>query len=193
MSERDLEALERRLRTLPPLLDVPPSLVDRSTAAAAEDRPVPSTRRRSDWPRLPRRWTIAGGALAACAVVALVAVVAMAPSGHTTYQRIATLTGAGDASGYVGVGASHGATEPVIVSVRHLHPAPAGSYYEISFQTGSKPVPGAVFNVDSSGSAVVHLNAPAHTTWVRCWVRRRSVSDTSTGTVVLSATADRAA
>jgi len=55
MNEPDLQALERRLHTLPPLLDVPPSLVAPSIQAAVADptgtRPAP--RRSRGW---SRRW-----------------------------------------------------------------------------------------------------------------------------------------
>ena len=50
MSEQDLEALERRLRTLPPLLDVPPSLVAPSVRGRVRepDRPRARFQRRAD-------------------------------------------------------------------------------------------------------------------------------------------------
>ena len=69
------------------------------------------------------------------------------PGGHAR-----DLTGAGDASGYVAVGPSTGATEPVVVTIAHLDPAPADAYYQISFQTRGKPVPGAIFNPACSNS-----------------------------------------
>ena len=53
MNEPDLEALERRLRTLPPLLDVPPSLVAPSVRAAVADPDSPAPIRRA--PRRSRR------------------------------------------------------------------------------------------------------------------------------------------
>jgi hypothetical protein len=189
VNDPDLQALERRLRTLPPLLSVPPDLVDRSMATGVAGRAwrssISEARRRPL--RLPRRWAVAGGSAAACLMLTLAAVLVVAVGGNTRYSRIANLSGAGHASGYVAVGPADGTTEPVIVSVAHLRPASPGSYYEISFQTQGKPVPGAVFNVGANGSAVVHLNAPAHTRWVRCWVTRRSVGGSTPGTVVMSA------
>jgi hypothetical protein len=120
--------------------------------------------------------------LAVCGVAALLAVAIVTLPQQASYQRIANLTGPGNASGYVAVGPSAGATEPVVVSVAHLHPAPAGSYYQVSFQTRGRPVPGAVFDVAANGTAVVRLNAPAHTRFVRCWVT------TAAGTVVMKGT-----
>ncbi|HEY3766345.1 MAG TPA: hypothetical protein VGL44_14395, partial [Gaiellales bacterium] len=72
MNDPDLEALERRLRTLPPLLDVPPSLVAPSVQAAVVDPESPhrtgrAPRRSRRW---SRRWSVAGvvGTAAAAAV-----------------------------------------------------------------------------------------------------------------------------
>jgi hypothetical protein len=98
MNEPDLQALERRLHTLPPLLDVPQSLVAASVQAAvaeadspAATRPVP--RRARGW---SRRWSLAGVvAIAAAAAVAVTITVTSQSGGHPGFQRIATLTGAG--------------------------------------------------------------------------------------------------
>ena len=187
MSEHDLETLERRLHTLPPLLDVPPSLVSPSVRAAIEDiGPTPRIRRAPR--RSMRRWSFAGVAIAAAAAAIAVTVTLTSQSGpQAGFQRIATLTGAGNASGDVAVGRATGAIEPVVVSIRHLHPAPADEYYEIWFQTGGQQVPGVAFNAASSGMASVHLNAPTNTQWVRCWITRESVTHPGNGTIVMRA------
>ncbi len=191
MNEPDLEALERRLRTLPPLLDVPPSLVVASVHAAVAD-PDPAVRirrsaRRS--PRWSRRWSLAGAvAVAAAAAVAVTITITSQSGSHTEFQRIATLTGAGNSSGFVAVGRASGAIEPVVVSIRHLDPAPGGQYYEIWFQTGGRQVPGVAFNAGSDGRAEVHLTAPTNTQWVKCWITRQSIDDPSTATIVMRAT-----
>ena len=191
MNEPDLQALERRLHTLPPLLDVPPSLVvairpgrcRRSRLAAAPGR---SPRRSRGW---SRRWSLAGVvAIAAAAAVAVTIAVTSQSGGHSGFQRIATLTGAGNASGYVAVGRADGAVEPVVVSISHLDPAPGDQYYEIWFQTGGQDVPGVAFNAGSNGRAEVHLTAPTNTKWVRCWITRQSINDPSSATIVMRAT-----
>ena len=191
MNEPDLQSLERRLRTLPPLLDVPPSLVTPSVQAAVADPESPAPIRRAPRrsPRWQRRWSLAGvvGIAAAAAVAGTIAITSQS-GGHGGFQRIATLTGAGNASGYVAVGRADGAIEPVVVSVNHLNPAHDGQYYEIWFQTGGKHVPGVAFNAGSNGEAEVHLTAPINTKWVRCWITRQSVSDPSTSTIVMRAT-----
>jgi hypothetical protein len=191
MNEPDLEAIERRLHTLPPLLDVPPSLVAPSVEAAVVDLepPVARTRRAPRRSlRWSRRWSLAGvvGIAAAAAVVAII--ITSQPGRQTEFQRIATLTGAGNASGYVAVGRPNGAIEPVVLSISHLDPAPVNQYYEIWFQTGGQNVPGVAFNAGSNGRAEVHLAAPTNTKWVRCWITRQSITDPSTSTIVMRAT-----
>jgi hypothetical protein len=191
MTDPDLRALERRLRTLPPLLDVPPSLVTASVQAAVEDSEPPgritrAPRRARGW---SRRWSLAGVVgLAAAAAVAGTIVITSQSGRPAGFQRIATLSGAGNASGYVAVGRADGAIEPVVVSVDHLEPAHGGQYYEIWFQTGGRQVPGVAFNAGSNGRAEVHLTAPINTKWVRCWITRQSVSDPSASTIVMRAT-----
>jgi hypothetical protein len=191
MNEPDLQALERRLRTLPPLLDVPSSLVAPSVHAAVGDPVSPAPLRRA--PRRARgwsrRWSLAGivGIAAASAVAATIAITSQS-GGHGEFQRIATLTGAANASGYVAVGQAKGAIEPVVVSISHLDPAPRNEYYEIWFQTGRHQVPSVAFNAGSNGKAKVHFTAPINTKWVRCWITRQSVSDPTTSTIVMRAT-----
>ena len=189
MSQPDLQALERRLHTLPPLLDVPPSLVAPSVRAAvaeadsaAPTRPAPRRSRGSS-----RRWSLAGVVAVAATAVVVTITVTSQPGGHTGFQRIATLTGAGNASGSVAVGAPDGAVEPVVVSISHLDPAPGDQYYEIWFKTGGHDVPGVAFNADSNGRAEVHLTAPTNTKWVRCWITRQSISDPGASTIVMRA------
>ena len=141
MNEPDLEALERRLRTLPPLLDVPPSLVAPSVRAAVADPDSPARIRRAPWRSRgwSRRWSLAGVVgIAAAAAVAVAITITSQSGGHGEFQRIATLTGSGNASGYVAVGRANGAIEPVVVSISHLDPAPGDQYYEIWFQTGGQ-------------------------------------------------------
>jgi hypothetical protein len=186
MNEPDLQALARRLHTLPPLLAVPPDLVAPSVqAAVAEaDPPLP----RTPAPRRSRRWSFAGVvAIAAAAAVAVTITVTSQSGGHSGFQRIATLTGAGNASGYVAVGRPDGAVEPVVVSINHLDPAPGDQYYEIWFQTGGHDVPGVAFNAGSNGRAEVHISAPTNTKWVRCWITRQSISDPGASTIVMRA------
>ena len=188
MNEPDLEALERRLHTLPPLLGVPPSLVAPSVEAALAD---PDSRARTG--RAPRRsrWALAGVVAIAAAAAVAVTIAITSPSGrHTEFQRIATLTGAGNASGYVAVGRPDGAIEPVVVSVSHLDPVPGDQYYQIWFQTGGQDVPGVAFNPGSDGRAEVHLTAPTTTKWVRCWITRQSIADPSASTIVMRATSN---
>ena len=186
MSEHELETLERRLHTLPPLLDVPPSLVAPSIRGAIEDiGPTPRIRRAPR--RSTRRLSFAGAAIAAAAAIAVTLTLTSQSGPQAGFQRIATLTGAGNASGEVSVGRATGAIEPVVVSIRHLHPAPADQYYEIWFQTGGRQVPGVAFNAASNGIATVHLNAPTNTQWVRCWITRESVTHPGNGTIVMRA------
>ena len=189
MNEPDLEALERRLHTLPPLLDVPPSLVVPSVQAAVDpDSAVRIRRSPRRSPRWSRRWSLAGAvAIAAAAVVAVTITITSQSGSHTEFQRIATLTGAGNSSGFVAVGRASGAIEPVMVSISHLDPAPGNQYYEIWFQTGGQQVPGVAFNADSNGRAEVHLSAPTNTKWVKCWITRQSITDPSTSTIVMRA------
>jgi hypothetical protein len=186
MNEPDLQALERRLHTLPPLLAVPPDLVAPSVqAAVAEtDSPAPTTRAT----RRSRRWSFAGVvAIAAAAAVAVTITVTSQSGGDSGFQRIATRTGAGNASGYVAVGRPDGAVEPVVVSISHLAQAPGDQYYEIWFQTGGHDVPGVAFNAGSNGRAEVHISAPTNTKWVRCWITRQSISDPGASTIVMRA------
>jgi hypothetical protein len=188
MNEPDLQALERRLHTLPPLLDVPPSLVAPSVMAAVADTDAPARtpRRSRGWS--PRRRLAGLAGIAAAAAVAMAIAVTSQLGGHTGFQHIATLTGAGNASGYVAVGHPNGAVEPVVVSVKNLDPAPGGQYYEIWFETGGHDVPGVAFNAGSNGTAEVHLTAPTNTKWVRCWITRQSITDPSASTIVMRAT-----
>jgi hypothetical protein len=65
----------------------------------------------------------------------------------------------------------------------------AVEYYELWFQTGGQHVPGVAFNAGSNGSAEVHLTAPTNTKWVRCWITRQSITDPSTSTIVMRASA----
>jgi hypothetical protein len=188
MNEPDLQALERRLHTLPPLLDVPPSLVAPSVQAAVADPDSPAPIRRA--PRRSRgwsrRWSLAGVvAIAAAGAVAVIITATSQPG--TGFQRIATLTGAGNATGYVAVGRADGAVEPVVVSINHLDPAPGDQYYEIWFQTGGKNIPGVAFNAGSDGRAEVHISAPTNTKWVRCWITRQSIDDPGSSTIVMRA------
>jgi hypothetical protein len=189
VNEPDLDALERRLRTLPPLLDVPPGLVAPSVRAAVEEPDASAPVRRA--PRRSRGWSrrrsFAGVAIATAAAVA-VTITLTSQSGHRAeFQRIATLTGAGRASGEVAVGPADGAIEPVVVSISHLHPAPGDQYYEIWFQTGGKQVPGVAFNPGADGTAEVHLTAPTDTKWVRCWITRQSLAHPGNPTIVMRA------
>ncbi len=189
MNEPDLQALERRLRTLPPLLDVPPSLVAPAVQAVVADADSPAPIRRA--PRRSRgwspRWSLAGVvAIAAAAAVAVIITATFQPGG-TGFQRIATLTGAGNATGYVAVGRADGSVEPVVVSINHLDPAPGDQYYEIWFKTGGKNVPGVAFNAGSDGRAEVHISAPTNTKWVRCWITRQSIDDPGSSTIVMRA------
>jgi hypothetical protein len=191
MNEPDLQALERRLHSLPPLLDVPPSLVAPSVRAAVADPDSPARIRRAPWRSRgwSRRWSLAGVVgIAAAAAVAVTITITSQSGGNGEFQRIATLTGSGNASGYVAVGRANGAIEPVVVSISHLDPAPGNEYYEIWFQTGGQHVPGVAFNAGSNGKAEVHLSAPINTKWVRCWITRQSITDPSTPTIVMRAT-----
>ena len=189
MNEPDLQALERRLHTLPPLLDVPPAWSRHPSRppspiplagphpAGATPRtgmvtPLVARGRRRDRRRCGGRGDHR---------------VTSQPGGHTGFQRIATLTGAGNASGYVAVGRADGAVEPVVVSISHLDPAPGDQYYEIWFQTGGNDVPGVAFNAGSDGRAEVHISAPTNTKWVRCWITRQSIT-TRRLTIVMRAT-----
>lgn len=196
MNERDLEGLERRLHTLPALLDVPSSLVAPSVqAAVAEHEPPapirPAPRRRRGW---SLRWSLAGvTAIAAAAAVAVAITVTSQSGGEAGFQRIATLTGAGNASGTVAVGRPDGAVEPVVVSISHLDPVPGDQYYEIWFKTGGQAVPGIAFNAASNGRAEVHLTAPTNTKWVRCWITRQSITDPGSSTIVMRASPQRSA
>jgi hypothetical protein len=190
MNDPDLQALERRLRTLPPLLDVPPSLVAPSVRAAIAD-PGPSA---PTWPaprrsrRWSHRWSLAGVvAIAAAAAIAVTITVTSRPGGQSRFQRIATLTGAGNAFGYVAVGRPDGAVEPVVVSINHLDPSPGDQYYEIWFTTGGHDVPGVAFNAGPNGTAELHISAPTNTKWVRCWITRQSISDPGASTIVMRA------
>jgi hypothetical protein len=188
VNDHDLDGLERRLRTLPPLLAVPPDLVKRArqegfAGPATPEHTRPRLRRLHGW---PLRWPFAGIAIAATAAVAIALVIASAP-GHTGFRRIATLAGTGNASGYVAVGPAHGAVEPVMVSVSHLRPAPSTSYYEIWFQTGTQQIPSVVFNPDATGAADVRFTAPINTKWVRCWVTRQSLTNPGARTIVMRA------
>jgi hypothetical protein len=178
MNEPDLQALERRLHTLPPLLDVPPNLVAPSVQAAVADpdspaRTLRAPRRSRGW---SRRWSLAGvvAIAAAAAAVAVTITLTSQAGGHT--------------SGSVAVGRADGAVEPVVVSISHLDPAPGDQYYEIWFQTGGKNVPGVAFNAGSNGRAEVHLTAPTNTKWVRCWITRQSIHDPGSSTIVMRAT-----
>lgn len=189
MNEPELQALERRLHTLPPLLDVPSDLVAPSVqAAVAEaDSPAPTRpapRRSRGW---SRRWSFAGVVAIAAAAAAAVIITVASQSGPSGFQRIATLTGAGNASGYVAVGRPDGAVEPVVVSISHLDPAPGDQYYEIWFKTGGHDVPGVAFNAGPNGTAEVHISAPTNTKWVRCWITRQSISDPGASTIVMRA------
>ena len=191
MNEPDLQALERRLHSLPPLLDVPPSLVAPSVRAAVADPDSPARIRRAPWRSRgwSRRWSLAAVVgIAAAAAVAVTITITSQSGGNGEFQRIATLTGSGNASGYVAVGRANGAIEPVVVSISHLDPAPGNEYYEIWFQTGGQHVPGVAFNAGSNGKAEVHLSAPINTKWVRCWITRQSITDPSTPTIVMRAT-----
>ncbi len=166
MNEPDLQALERRLHTLPPLLDVPPSLVAPSVqAAVAEaDSPAPTRRAPRRSRRWSRRWSLAGVvAIAAAAAVVVTITITSQSGGDSGFQRIATLTGAGNASGYVAVGRADGAVEPVVVSISHLDPAPGDQYYEIWFQTGGHDVPGVAFNAGSERHGRKFTSAPRPT------------------------------
>jgi hypothetical protein len=188
MNEHDLDRLERRLRTLPPLLSVPPDLVKRAHEERFAEPETPrSTGSRPRWLRgLSLRWPVAGIAIATTAAIAIALVLASAPR-HTGYRRIATLVGTGTASGYVAVGPADGAVEPVMVSVSHLPPAPRESYYEIWFQTGTRQIPGVAFNPDAKGAADIRFTAPINTKWVRCWVTRQSLADPGAQTIVMRA------
>ncbi len=189
MNEPDLQALERRLRTLPPLLDVPPSLVAPAVQAVVADADSPAPIRRA--PRRSRgwspRWSLAGVVAIAAAAAVAVIITATSQPGGTGFQRIATLTGAGNATGYVAVGRADGSVEPVVVSINHLDPAPGDQYYEIWFKTGGKNVPGVAFNAGSDGRAEVHISAPTNTKWVRCWITRQSIDDPGSSTIVMRA------
>jgi anti-sigma-K factor RskA len=193
MTERDPEALERRLRTLPDLLDVPPDLVDPSVQAAIGEPDPPAAtraapRRSREWSRRwTRRWSFAGVAVAATALIAVAFVVHSGLSGPTQYRRIATLSGAGNAAGTVAVGPASGAIEPVRVSITHLHPAPADHYYEIWFETGGRQIPGVAFNPGADGTAEIRLTAPTNTKWLRCWITRQSLADPGASTIVMRA------
>jgi anti-sigma-K factor RskA len=194
MNEHDLEALERRLRTLPDMLDVPPGLVDPSVQAAIGEPEPPAAahaapRRSRRWSgRWTRRWSLAGVAVAAAALVAVTFTVRSELSGPTQYTRIATLSGSGNASGSVAVGPANGAIEPVRVSINHLRPAPADHYYEIWFQTGGRQIPGVAFNPGADGTAEIRLTAPTNTKWLRCWITRQSLADPGASTIVMRAT-----
>ena len=106
---------------------------------------------------------------AAAAVTGTIAITSHS-GGQGGFRRIATLTGAGNASGYVAVGRADGAVEPVVVSVNHLDPARDGQYYEIWFQTGGQQVPGVAFNAGSNGAAT--RRRPPSCTWSGTFPRR---------------------
>ena len=196
MNEPDLQALERRLHTLPPLLEVPAGLVAPSVQAAvagpeSHARARRAPRRLRGW---RRRWSLAGVvAVGVAAAVAVTITVTSQSGGNGGFQRIATLTGAGKASGSVAVGRADGAVEPVVVSIDNLRPAPGDQYYEIWFQTGGHAVPGVAFNARRDGRAELHISAPTNTKWVRCWITRQSISDPGASTIVMHARALRSA
>ena len=191
MNEPDLQALERRLHTLPPLLDVPPSLVAPSVQAAVADPDSPAPHPASATPltRMVTALVARGGRRdrRRCGRRGDHHASHPSPAATAGFQRIATLTGAGNASGYVDVGRADGAVEPVVVSISHLDPSPGDQYYEIWFQTGGKNVPGVAFNAGSDGRAEVHLSAPTNTKWVRCWITRQSIDDPGSRTIVMRA------
>lgn len=130
---------------------------------------------------------MAGVVAIAAAAAAIATTVASPFTGHARFQRIATLTGAGNAFGYVAVGPADGAIEPVVVSINHLAPAPRGQYYEIWFDTGGQQVPGVAFNAGSGGGAEIHLAAPTDTKWVRCWITLQSLTHPDRQAVVMRA------
>src|SRR5262249_40021160 len=176
-------------RVRPPLLSVPPELVERSLRAAVVEaepaaRPAVRPRRSRRW---ALRWSFGGVAVAAAAAVAI-AIALSTVSGHTRYRRIATLAGAGNAAGYVAVGPANGAVEPVVVSITHLRPAAPRHYYEIWFQTGSQQVPGVAFTPSVDGTAELRFTAPNNTRWMRCWVTRQSLDHPGAQTIVMRAT-----
>jgi hypothetical protein len=188
MNEHDVDALERRLRGLPPLLSVPPDLVERAQREGFADPATPrhTRSRRHRLRGWSLRWRFAGVAVAATAAIAIALVLSSSPS-HTGFRRIAMLAGTGGASGYVAVGPAEGAVEPVTVSISHLPPAPTRSYYQVWFQTGAQQVPGVAFNSDAGGAADIRFTAPTNTRWVRCWVARQSLDDPGTQTIVMRA------
>ena len=177
-------APSRRCSTYRPASSPHPS----SPPSQIPTRPSASGERHAAHPGWSRRWSLAGAvAIAAAAAVAVTIAITSQSGSHTEFQRIATLTGAGNASGYVAVGRADGAIEPVVVSISHLDPAPGDQYYEIWFQTGGQDVPGVAFNAGSDGRAEVHLSAPTNTKWVRCWITRQSIDDPSSRTIVMRA------
>ena len=160
MNEHDLDLLERHLRTLPPLLAVPPDLVERSHRAAfAGSEPAehasPSPRRIRGW-RLQQPF----------AAVALHEPQPRPSRPCSPSPRRPATVGTG-ASPPCRALAVHPATSR---SARRMAPsnrsrfrsatsgAPAHRYYEIWFQTGTEQVPGVAFNAGVNGTAEVQFH-----------------------------------
>lgn len=184
MSDDHLADLERALRGVPPMRDVPPHLVQACIdAALTDDLPTRAQPHRRRW--RPGLWsTVAAATLAIGLGVGSLHTFGDRPG----LQRIVDLQGSGSATGVVEVGPPARANAPVRVSISHLRPADAGHYYQMWVRTAAGDIPALAFNTAPGGSANLEFTAPRTTRWVTCWVSLETAGRPGGSRIVLRAT-----
>jgi hypothetical protein len=185
--EPRLDDLESVLRTVPPMLDVPPHIVEACMSAAFGDEPQ---RRSSGRPRVwrPRLWSSVAAAALAITVGATILHNSSGQPGPVGVARIVQLRSSGSASGTVEIGPPTTAVEPVSVSISGLPPVNGAHYYELWVRTAAGTTPTLAFNTTQSGSANLQFSSSAKTRLVTCWITRETAGRPGQSTIVLRAT-----
>jgi hypothetical protein len=184
--EPRLDELESVLRSVPPMADVPPHLVQACMSAAFGDESQTRFRRRSGLWR-PRLWSSVAAAALAVIVGATILHSSNGQTGQADVQRIVELRSAGSASGTVEIGPPASAVEPVRVSISGLPPVNGGHYYQMWVRTVRGSTPTLAFNTTQSGSAKLQFSSSATTRWVTCWITLETAGRPGQSTIVLRA------
>ena len=184
--EPRLDRLESVLRTVPPMHDVPPGIVQACVSAALDEPQRRPPRRPRVWQ--PRLWSSVAAAALAITVGAAVLHNAGGQPGRAALEHIVELRSSGSATGTVVIGPPVSAVEPVRVSISGLPPVHGGHYYQMWVGTAGGTTPTLAFNTSQSGSAALQFSSPAKTRWVTCWITLETAGRPGHSSIVMHAT-----
>jgi hypothetical protein len=215
----ELSTVSQVLRRLPPAVEPPPELEDRTIAsvltAVAQDREkgqahqspatgaeAPETGTGARVIRFPR-WRGHVGLLATAAVAAAAAIVAVvvitapgskpAQTSHAVTVDFALHSPMGGPAGGQAVGTDHGpAGWSFRLSVHGLQPLSPDQFYECWYvgPTGHPKISGGTFTLGPGGAGTFTMWSAADPhTFRTMWITKRTIGEARSGTIVLTAQA----